>query len=115
MSNTKRLLSLILAVVMVFSLAAMVTGCKKDPGTADDATNPTVGETQNYSVTVQTAGGMPMAGVAAYVYADDTLKDLKTMVMSFATRMQSFAVFNLKSKDFLLSSVIVIPAIIASA
>ena len=41
MSNTKRLLSLILAVVMVFSLAAMVTGCKKDPGTADDATNPT--------------------------------------------------------------------------
>lgn len=96
MSNTKRLLSLILAVVMVFSLAAMVTGCKKDPGTADDATNPTVGETQNYSVTVQTAGGMPMAGVAAYVYADDTLKDLKDYK---ETDESGVATFNLPGSE----------------
>lgn len=77
MSKTKRLLSLILAAAMVFSLAAMVTGCKKDPATSGDSTAPSVGETDGYSVTIKTAGGMPMTGIAAYVYADDTLEDLK--------------------------------------
>ena len=77
MRKVKRLLSLILAAVMLFSLAAMVTGCKKDPDSSGDSTARTDGATESYSVTLQTAGGMPMAGAAVYVYADDTLADLK--------------------------------------
>lgn len=80
MNNLKKLLSLILVAALVFSLAAMVTGCKKDPdgtidNTADGGGNADV--SGKYTVTVTTAGGMPMAGVAAYIYADSSLADLK--------------------------------------
>ena len=79
MNRMKKLLSLVLAAAMVLSLAAMITGCKANTdGTQDTTTLPTQnGETSVYTVSVKTAGGMPMAGSAAYVYADNTLSDLK--------------------------------------
>ena len=73
MKNWKKLLSLILAVFMVASLAAC--GGEETPETpSDDAVE---GGNVTYTVLVQTAGGMVMEGLDIYVYADDTLSDLK--------------------------------------
>ena len=78
MNRIKKWLSLVLAVVMVFSLAAMISGCGKDPAQNSDGKDSVEGgQAGKYTVTVKTAGGMPMIGVAVHIYADDTLADLK--------------------------------------
>ena len=46
MKTFKKLLSLLLALAMVLSLAAMITGCKKDNGT-DDPAGQTTGSANN--------------------------------------------------------------------
>ena len=78
MNRMKKVLSLILAAAMLLSLAAMITGCKENPSGNTDSTEPgQAGESGVYTVTIKTAGGMPMKGVAAYIYADSTKSDLK--------------------------------------
>ncbi len=79
MTKMKKLLSLLLVAALILSLGAMVSGCNKNPDTNNDATieGGDTGVTGKYTVTIKTAGGMPMMGVAAYVYADSTLSDLK--------------------------------------
>ena len=80
MNKMKKLLSLLLVAALIVSFGAMVSGCDKNSGGNTDATGEAGGETGTagkYTVTIKTAGGMPMVGVAAYVYADSTLVDLK--------------------------------------
>ena len=80
MNKMKKLLSLLLVAALIVSLGAMVSGCDKNPGGNTDATGEAGSETGaagKYTVTIKTAGGMPMVGIAAYVYADSTLADLK--------------------------------------
>ena len=77
MKITKKLLSLLLAVAMLLSVASVISGCGKDPAGNEDPTDPANVEKDSYTVTIKTAGGMPMIGVAAYIYADATLSDLK--------------------------------------
>lgn len=77
MKISKKLLSLLLAGVMLLSVASVFTGCGKDPVGNENPTDPVNGESGSYTVSVKTAGGMPMSGVAAYIYADATLSDLK--------------------------------------
>ena len=77
MNRLKKVLSLILAAAMLLSVAAMVVGCGEEPVATEKPTDPVSTETGSYSVTIKTAGGMPMAEIAAYVYADATLSDLK--------------------------------------
>lgn len=72
MKNLKKMLSAILALVMVMSMAAC--GGKETPDTPTDEAP--AGNT-TYNVVVETAGGMAMEGLDIYVYADDTLSDLK--------------------------------------
>ena len=72
MKITKRIACLFLATVMLLSMAAC-GGKPAEP--ADVATESNT--TAIYTVTVQTAGGMAMAGLDVYVYADHTLADLK--------------------------------------
>ena len=87
MKNLKRVLSLLLAVFMLLSMAA----CRK-PNTTD----PTGGTGNNdaakgsYTVTVQSAGGLPLADVDVYVYADSTLSDLKDYSKTDADGKVSF-------------------------
>ena len=76
MNSFKKMMSLVLVAVLMLSVVSLFAGCK-DPVASQDPTDPTSGETGGYTVTVKTAGGMPMVGIAAYVYADDTLSDLK--------------------------------------
>lgn len=77
MRKMKKMLSLLLVFAMVLSMAAAMTGCgeKETP----DSTTAAVGSTQTgtYRVSVKSAGGLALAGVDVYIYADDTLEDMK--------------------------------------
>ena len=86
MKNFTRVLSFVLALVMLFALAACGG---KDGGdgegttgtTAPSGTSGTGGTNQNekktYTVNVKTSGGMAMEGVNVYVYADEAMTDMK--------------------------------------
>ena len=74
MKNAKKLFALLLAVALVFALGAVLTGCGEEEQTNVPSGS---GKTVTYTVTVESAGGMPLEKVAVSVYADDTLSDLK--------------------------------------
>ena len=104
MTSMKKMLSVLLALAMMGSLLAMVTGCKGDDGESQDTTEVSTTvpvdtdssedteettttvpgdaaddntEKATYQVTVKTVGGMVLEGVTVYVYADSSLTDLK--------------------------------------
>ena len=72
MYTMKRILCLFLAVVMLCSMAA----CGGETAQPTEAAAES-GNTAIYTVTVETAGGMILSGLDVYVYADNTLTDLK--------------------------------------
>lgn len=78
MNTLKKILSILLVLAMMLSLTVSMTGCQ---GGGEDTPDTTSGSesvtSKNYSVTVQTKGGMAMSGISVYVYADNTLSDLK--------------------------------------
>lgn len=76
MDKFKRFLSIILVFTMVLSMAAAMAGCGKDGDTEESTMNENAAD-GTYSVTVKTKGGMAMASVDVYIYADNTLTDLK--------------------------------------
>ena len=73
MNKMKKLLAVILAIATVFSMCAALSGCKKEQGNDNAGT----GEAGTYTVTVKSAGGMALEGIAVSVYADSSLSDLK--------------------------------------
>ena len=90
MKKSVKILSFLLAMAMLLTMA---TACgndskKKDKNKGDvavnngntTATNNGAGDSNgagNYTVSLKTAGGMAMAGVDVYVYADSSLSDMK--------------------------------------
>lgn len=83
MKNMKKILAFLMAMAVIFSLCGTLAGCgdkgaeATDPnGTQPQATAP-AGEAVLHSVSVQSAGGMPLEGVAVSVYADEALTDLQ--------------------------------------
>ena len=84
MNNTKRLLSLVLAILMLLSLVSVLSACKDPqtppdeeqpgdtPGTPDTPENPDTkpGEVI-YSISIKTVGGMAMDGIMVYIYNTD--------------------------------------------
>ena len=77
MKNLKKLLSVLLVVAMLLSMTAMLVGCGQEEIPGEDNETTPAGTSATYQVTVTTAGGMVMEGLDVYVYADDTLSDLK--------------------------------------
>ncbi len=73
MNTLKRMLSVLLALAMVLAMA----GCGNEDTTTQETTGAASAEQAAYSVSVRTKGGMAMGGLDIYVYADDTLTDLK--------------------------------------
>ncbi len=81
MNKTKRLLSLVLAILMLLSVASVLSACK-DPQTPPDEEQPgdQPGEIVNpgtnpgeaiYTISIKTAGGMAMDGIMVYIYNTD--------------------------------------------
>lgn len=73
MNKMKKILALVLSIATVLSMCAMLSACKKD----ENGGNAGSGEAGKYTVTVKSAGGLPLEGVAVSVYADDSLSDMK--------------------------------------
>ena len=76
MNSFKKLLSVFLVFAMVLSMTAAMTGCKRRGSSESTGGNDDNGTKGNYTVSVQTAGGMAMDGIAVYVYADSSLADM---------------------------------------
>ena len=75
MKNYTKLLSIILAVAMVLSMFA---SCGEDGTVEEQNTAPSEGAaTENYLISIRSASGMLLGGVEVYIYADNTLTDLK--------------------------------------
>lgn len=73
MRNYKKLFTAILAVAVCLCLCVALGACNKE-GTSVATGN---GEMATYTVTVKSAGGLPLEKVAVSVYADGSLSDLK--------------------------------------
>jgi len=73
--NMKKLLSLLLAVVMLLSMVAC--GNSEEATENTDEASASTGESVSYSVSVKSAGGMALENVEVYVYAADDLSDMK--------------------------------------
>ena len=92
MNAMKRMLSMLLAMAMLLSLAAC--GGAEAPAETEAVS----GETGTYTVSVKSAGGMKLEGVDVYIYADDTLADLKQYGETDAEGVVSFTME--KSSDY---------------
>ena len=79
MKKHTRILALLLALAMLLTMAA---ACGKEDGNKQsDKVNLNgsgTGENTKYTVNLKTAGGMEMAGIDVYIYADSSLGDMKT-------------------------------------
>ena len=77
MKIVKRVLSLLLALTVVMSMAGVLAGCNNQGTDSPDGTTATTSsEIVTYTVSVKTKGGMIMSGLDVYVYKDDTLTDM---------------------------------------
>ena len=74
MKTWKRLLTAFLTLAMLVSMCSMMASCR---GNDVDPSDAAIAGGNTYVVNVKTEGGMPLTGVAVYVYTDDSLKDLK--------------------------------------
>ena len=86
MKNWKRWLTAILAVAVLVSMCSMLAGCGGN-GDSEEPVNPedliseedkALATGGTYVVNVKTAGGMVLSGISVYVYADETMSDLKS-------------------------------------
>ncbi len=93
MNTFKKFLSAVLALAMVFSMAACGGN---EAGGGEETTAPVSGEQTAYSVTVRSKGGMALSALDIYVYADSTLKDLKGYGQ---TNEEGVATFQLPKAD----------------
>ena len=109
MSKIKRIISMLLAVIMLFScIAFSLTSCIGDGGEGDgggegnepdnkpegDDPDKNLSAKIDYTVNVKTEGGMPIANcpVIIYTYADGALKDLKDFATTDANGKATFKV-----------------------
>ena len=78
MKNCKKLLSLLLVMAMLFTLAACGNKDGNNQSDKIDLGGSSTGESTEYTVSLKTAGGMAMAGIDVYIYSDSSLSDMKT-------------------------------------
>ncbi len=101
--KNKKPLIITLACVAVVLIAAIVLGFVtgffgkifKGPDGGEDVAGEN-GDKVTYSVSIETAGGMLLPEIDVYVYADDTLADMKDLAK---TNSEGKVTFNLPEKD----------------
>ena len=78
MKNWKKILTVVLALALLVSMTSMLSSCKDKNPDSDVVVDPEDLEAAGngtYVISVKTAGGMPLTGLAVYVYADSSLTD----------------------------------------
>ena len=75
MKKTRKLLIRVLALVLICAMMLPLAACRKEPAKEPDATV-TPAQKLTYTVKVQSAGGLPLAGVGVYIYEDATKAEL---------------------------------------
>ena len=96
MRKMRKKLFVLLTCIMLMATGLLLTACgdNKNPDGSED--NSATGEQTTYTVSVKTAGGMAMSELDVYVYADDTLADLKQFAKTDAS---GIVTFNLPASD----------------
>ena len=106
MKKHTRILALLFALVMLLTMAA---ACGKEDGNKQsDKVNlngSSSGEATKYTVNLKTAGGMKMAGIDVYIYADSSLGDMKTFGQTDESGSVSFDLPQSSSYAIVLSGV----------
>ena len=87
MEKFKKLLSVILALAMICAMAGCTGGETTEP---TEDTQVQTGETTAYTVKLHSAGGMALSEIDVYVYADNTLADMKEFGQTNAEGEVSF-------------------------
>lgn len=92
MRKSKKVLSLLLAVVLLLTIA---TACGKDEGkkksdAAGVSGSEGNGEAAEYTVSLKTFGGMAMSGVDVYIYTNSSLDEMKTFGQTNADGIVNF-------------------------
>lgn len=83
MKSMKKLLALLAVLAVIIAMCGVLAGCGNknpdatEPGGSQNQNTAPAGEPVAYSVTVQSAGGMPLEGVAVSVYTDEALTNLQ--------------------------------------
>ena len=92
MKKSLRILSLLLVLAMVFTMATACgkEGTKKTSDKANVSGNTGSGVATDYTVSLKTAGGMALSGIDVYVYADSSLSDMKTFGQTDEKGMVNF-------------------------
>ena len=75
MNKMRKILSSLLCAAMLLSMATVLSSCRGEGG-SNTTNTPDVGNGEKavYTISVQTAGGMPMSGIGVYIYAGSDLK-----------------------------------------
>ncbi len=82
MKKFKRLMSLLMAALMMLAMVAQLVACETqpdNPGTEEPGKTENPGQTATYTVSVKSAGGLPMKGVTVYIYDGDNIKAYKDL------------------------------------
>ena len=99
MKKTRKIIALMLALALLLSaMAGMLVSCKgndpEDPENPEEPENPgTPGEKTSYTVSVKTAGGMPLSGVTVVVYADSSLDDMEGFASTDANGVAKLSLY----------------------
>lgn len=90
MTKIRKRVLLLLSCVLIMATGLFLTACGDEKNPDDSETGDVSGETTTYMVSIKTAGGMAMSGLDVYVYADDTLTDLKQFAKTDDNGIVSF-------------------------
>lgn len=93
MKKLSKKIIVLLACIMLVATGLLLTGCddgqNPDPNGSEQGGTP--GETTTYTISVKSAGGMAMADLDIYIYADSTLSDLKQAGKTDANGVVTFS------------------------
>ena len=85
------LAAVLVALVVVIAVVAVSCGNGNITGPDTDTSGENSGQNQTYTVSIKTAGGMALSELDVYVYADESLKDLKQFAKTDANGIVSFS------------------------
>ncbi len=91
MRKMRKKLFVLLTCMLLMATGLILTSCGNDENPDGSETEGVTGQNTSYTVSVKTVGGMAMSELDVYIYADDTLKDLKQFAKTDANGIVTFS------------------------